>query len=352
MCSEIRFYILFLEMSDMKLAVLGTGFIVKEGILPALQNVPEIEAAAIFARPRSQAKAEELARQYKIPRVYTDYEELLADQEIDFVYIGLTNSVHYEYGKKALLAGKHVIMEKPFASTAAEVRELCELALAKNLYMFEAVTLLHLPNYQVIKEQLPKLGKITAVQANYSQYSSRYDKYLAGDVQPAFNPELSGGALYDINIYNLNFIVGLFGAPAEVSYLPNIGFNGIDTSGVLVMKYPAFTAVALGAKDSESPCFITVQGEKGWLRAVGAPNALAAVEVSLHGSHETTRYELNRYPHRMVHELKEFARIYEAGDYKSVQKGLDISLAVMETAERARKDAGIVFGCDKNVAEG
>ncbi|MBQ1417102.1 MAG: Gfo/Idh/MocA family oxidoreductase [Selenomonas sp.] len=137
----------------MKLAVLGTGFIVKEGILPALQNVPEIEAAAIFARPRSQAKAEELARQYKIPRVYTDYEELLADQEIDFVYIGLTNSVHYEYGKKALLAGKHVIMEKPFASTAAEVRELCELALAKNLYMFEAVTLLHLPNYQVIKEK-------------------------------------------------------------------------------------------------------------------------------------------------------------------------------------------------------
>ena len=330
----------------MKIAVLGTGFIVKEGALPALQSVPEIDVAAVFARPRSRETAEALALQYKIPKVYTDYDALLADGEIDFVYIGLTNSVHYEYGKKALLSGKHVIMEKPFASTVAEVKELRELALAKKLYMFEAVTLLHLPNYHAIKERLPELGKITAVQANYSQYSSRYDKYLAGEVLPAFDPELSGGALYDINIYNLNFIVGLFGKPSAVAYTPNIGFNGIDTSGVLQLKYPTFTAVALGAKDSESPCFITVQGEKGWLRVEGAPNELKAFSVSLHGSRQTTRYELNRYPHRMVHEFAEFAGIYQAGDYASVQKGLEVSLTVMETAEKARKGAGIVFGCD------
>lgn len=332
----------------MKLAILGTGFIVREGALPALQSVPEIEVTAIFARPRSQAVAESLAVQYKIPQVYTDYDELLADKSIDFVYIGLTNSVHYEFGKKALLAGKHVIMEKPFASTVAEVKELCELALQYKLYMFEAVTLLYMPNYQAIKEQLPKLGRITAVQANYSQYSSRYDKYLAGDVQPAFDPELSGGALYDINIYNLNFIIGLFGAPAAVTYTPNIGFNGIDTSGVLQLKYPDFTAFALGAKDSESPCFITVQGEKGWLRVEGAPNELKAFSVSLHGSHQTTRYELNRYAQRMIHEFKEFARIYQQGDYSSMANGLDTSLIVMAAAESARKGAGIVFGCDKS----
>ena len=184
----------------MKLAILGTGFIVHEGALPALQSVPEIEVTAIFARPHSKEKADALAVKYAIPQVYTDYDELLSSTDVDFVYVGLTNSVHYEYAKKALMSGKHIIMEKPFASTVAEVEELRDLALARHLYMFEAVTLLHTPNFQAIRETLPKLGKIKAVQANYSQYSSRYDKYLSGVVQPAFDPELSGGALYDINI--------------------------------------------------------------------------------------------------------------------------------------------------------
>ena len=70
----------------MKLAILGTGFIVKEGILPALKEVPEIEAAAIFARPSSKEKAEKLASAHDIPRVYTDYDALLADPEIEFAY--------------------------------------------------------------------------------------------------------------------------------------------------------------------------------------------------------------------------------------------------------------------------
>ncbi len=330
----------------LKLAILGTGFIVREGALPALQSVPEIEVTAIFARPQSKEKAEALAQQYRVPQVYTDYDELLASEAVDFVYVGLTNSVHYEFAKRALLAGKHVIMEKPFASTVAEAKELAELALSQGLYMFEAVTLLYTPNYQAIKEKLPSLGRICAVQANYSQYSSRYDRYLQREVLPAFDPAMSGGALYDINIYNLNFIIGLFGAPQKVKYLPKRGFNGIDTSGTMIMEYEDFTALALGAKDSESPCFITVQGEKGWLRVVGAPNALQAFEVSLHGSRTTTRYELNRYPQRMVHEFQEFARIYAQRDYEAVKTGLKLSLAVLETAEQGRKGAGIVFGCD------
>ena len=93
---------------------------------------------------------------------------------------------NYEYTKKALQAGKHIIVEKPFASTAAEVGELRAMALEKGLYVFEAVTLLHVPNFHAIKKALPKIGRIRAVTANYSQYSSRYDKYLAGEVLPAF----------------------------------------------------------------------------------------------------------------------------------------------------------------------
>ncbi len=330
----------------MKLAILGTGFIVKEGALKALKDVPEIETVAIFARPKSKGDADALAAAYSIPKVYTDYDELLANPEIEFVYIGLINSVHYEYMKKALLAGKNVIVEKPFASAAAEVRELRDLALARHLYVFEAVTIHYLPNFYAIRDFLPKLGNIRAVVANYSQYSSRYDKYLQGEVLPAFDPERSGGALYDINIYNLNLIIGLFGTPESVSYTANLGFNGIDTSGVATLKYPGFFALAIGAKDTESPGFATIQGEKGWIRVTDTPNELRSFESHLLGTGVTTHNELNRYGHRMVHEFQEFARIFHEKEYDRMAKGLDVSVAVLETAEAARKQVGIVFPSD------
>ena len=237
-------------------------------------------------------------------------------------------------------------MEKPFASTAAEVKELCELAVQKNLYVFEAVTLLYLPNFAAIKKELPKLGKIRAVTANYSQYSSRYDKYLQREVLPAFNPKLSGGALYDINIYNVNLIVGLFGAPVEVNYMANIGFNGIDTSGILVLKYKDCIATALGAKDSDSPSFALIQGDKGWIKVIGAPNELKSFEIYLRETGDVKKFELNRYDFRMVHEFKEFAQIYHGKDFDKMRAGLDISLAVLQTAETARLGAGINFPCD------
>lgn len=318
----------------MKLAIIGTGLIVNEGALPALKDVPEIQTAAIFARPKSRDKAEKFAAEYSIPKIFTDYDELLADAEIDFVYIGLINSVHYEYAKKALAAGKNVIVEKPFATTAAEVAEIKNFALEKNLYVFEAVTTLNLPNFFAIKEKLPELGKIRAVTANFSQYSSRYDKYLQGEVAPAFDPKSFGGALYDINIYNLNFIVGLFGEPLSVDYTANIGFNGADTSGVAVLKYEDFFATALGAKDSDSPSFILIQGEKGYIKTIGTPNKLEEFKFSLRGSGEVEKFALNKFSHRMVHEFKNFAQIYHEKNFAEMKHGLENSLAVMKTAEK------------------
>lgn len=240
----------------MKLAILGTGKIVQEGALPALKNVPEIEVIAIYARRHSKGVAENLAKEYSIPKVVTEYAEILQDESVDFVYIGLVNSVHYEYAKQALLAGKNVMVEKPFAATAAEVKEISKLALAKGLYVFEAVTSLHLPNFQTVKASLVKIGRIKMVTANYSQYSSRYDRYLQGEVLPAFDPAKFGGALTDINIYNINIIIALFGSPLNTRYIPNLGFNGVDTSGVLELRYQDFVAIAIGAKDSDSPSFM------------------------------------------------------------------------------------------------
>lgn len=328
----------------MRVGVVGTGMIVHE-FLKMQKERSEIEVTAIVSRKESLEKLETLSKTYEIPEVYINYEIFLQKSDCDVVYVGIVSSKHYEYVKKALEAGKHVINEKPFTSTLEEAQELVDLAKEKGLYLFEAITLLHFPNYHWIRENLERLGKICMVQGNFSQYSSRYDRYLKKEVLPAFDPALSGGALYDINIYNLHFTAGLFGRPEEVFYRPRIGFNGIDTSGAVILSYPDFTAVLVGAKDSASPGYGVIQGEKGYIKVHGIPSECREIEAFLDG--EKKIFSLNRNRHRMTDEMLEFDRILREQDQKTMERLLNHSLTVMDIASRARKDGGIRFGADR-----
>ena len=328
----------------MKIAVVGTGMIAREALI-ALQQVEGVEVVTICARPQSREKARALAQEFRVPQVATDYAAMLTAHGADFVYLGIVNSVHFDYARQAIAAGWHVIVEKPFTSTLAEAEELIARARAAGCYLFEAVTPLFLPNYQGILEALPQLGLIRLVQANFSQYSSRYDRYLARDVAPAFDPSLSGGALYDLNVYNLELIVSFFGRPKSASYTANIGFNGIDTSGILTLRYDGFAATAVAAKDSDSPSFFMIQGESGWIRADGTPNELASFTVGLRGRQEKS-YALNCHEHRMVHEFEAMREIFTRKDYMSVEEGLQTSRTVMAVMEKARLMAGIQFRAD------
>ena len=328
----------------MKIAVVGTGMIAREALI-ALQQVEGVEVVTICARPQSREKARALAQEFRVPQVATDYAAMLTAHGADFVYLGIVNSVHFDYARQAIAAGWHVIVEKPFTSTLAEAEELIARARAAGCYLFEAVTPLFLPNYQGILEALPQLGLIRRVQANFSQYSSRYDRYLARDVAPAFDPSLSGGALYDLNVYNLELIVSFFGRPKSASYTANIGFNGIDTSGILTLRYDGFAATAVAAKDSDSPSFFMIQGESGWIRADGTPNELASFTVGLRGRQEKS-YALNCHEHRMVPEFEAMRDIFARKDYLSVEEGLQTSRTVMAVMEKARLMAGIQFRAD------
>ena len=158
----------------MKLALIGTGKIIEDALF-AMEPVKTIERTAVFARPHSRDKAEKLAKQYAIKEVYTDYEELLKKTEADTVYIGLVNSAHYPYAKQALLAGKNVILEKPFTGFYEETKELAQIANEKKLFIFEAITVLHNEVFYEMKKNLNKLGNIRMALCNYSQYSSRYE---------------------------------------------------------------------------------------------------------------------------------------------------------------------------------
>ena len=299
-------------------AVLGTGKIIPEAI-DAIQASKKFNVSVIWARPHSRDKAENLAEKFHVDKISTDLDEILKDDSIDFAYIGLVNSVHFEYAKKFLDAGKNVIVEKPFTVTYDEARELADLAISKKLYLFEAITNLHMPNFYAVKNSLDKIGNVKFVQANYSQYSSRYDAYKNGEVAPAFDPKMYGGALRDLNVYNINLVAKLFGTPRRIAYTANHGFNGVDTSGILILEYENFIASCIAAKDSDSPSSFVV---------------LNSVEIKIRGE-EIKRFNLNQFENRMVHEFIEFGKIFETCDYSAVESGLKTSLDVVKILETA-----------------
>ncbi len=333
----------------MKLAFIGTGKIIADAMY-AITPLKNIEYTAVYARPHSKEKAENFAEQYGIKEVYTDYEKLLNESGCDTVYIGLVNSAHYPYAKQALLHGKNVILEKPFTGDMDSTDELLDIALKNKLFIFEAVTVLHNPVINAMKENLDKLGKIKMFMANYSQYSSLYDDYLEGKVGHCFDEEYFGGALYDINVYNIHYAMKLFGLPNGLSYYPNRGFNGIDTSGTLVMNYPDFTAVCTGAKDSDSPGYVSVQGEKGWMRIEGKPNIADKVLVHYFVEGEKVRdaagswvraskeieFKAPEVHHRMTQEFEDFARIIDNKDYEAWEEYAGETSSVMEILTKAK----------------
>ncbi|MCO4661917.1 NAD-dependent oxidoreductase [Streptococcus infantarius subsp. infantarius] len=316
----------------MKLAILGTGKIVEE-VLPVLKEINGIELSAILSTPRSIEKAEQLAELYAISQASSDYDSILANPDVDTVYVALPNHLHYDYAKKALLAGKHVICEKPFTLTLAEFEDLAKIAEQKNRILLEAITNQYLGNFASIKANLAKLGDIKIVECNYSQYSSRYDAFKRGEIAPAFDPAKGGGALRDLNIYNIHLVVGLFGKPERVQYLANME-RGVDTSGILIMDYGNFKAACIGAKDCSADIKSTIQGNKGSIAVLGPTNSMPELSLSLNGQSLTMINE-NSLNHRMHDEFVAFQAIIEHEDMTATKLALDHSHLVMEVLDQA-----------------
>jgi predicted dehydrogenase len=329
----------------MKLGIIGSGKIVKE-FLPIVHYLDKVELAAICCTKRSEAVGRELGEKYNIKHIFTDYQDFL-NSDVDTVYVALPNHLHFQFTKEALEAGKHVIIEKPFTTTFKEAHILSGLAREKRLFLFEAVTTLYLPNYKRVKELLPTLGNIKIVQFNYSQYSSRYDSFKEGRILPAFDPNCSGGALMDINIYNIHYVAGLFGRPLKVEYFPNVE-RGIDTSGILILDYGTFKCTCVGAKDCKAPVANYIQGEKGVIRQDTPASICRGFEIIMNDETKSLVNEDN-FDHRMVNEFMEFQDMICGNDLERCYQLLDHSLLVSEIQTTARHKGGIRFPADEEI---
>ena len=325
----------------MKLAIVGSGMIVND-FLPSAKDVPGLTLSAVVGLPSERDKLEQLGRQHGIAQVYQDYDECLADPEVDTVWVAVPNSLHITFARQALLAGKHVICEKPFVLRVDDLVELRKLADDRDLILVEGITTLYLANYRWIVENLALLGDLRLVQSEYSQYSSRYPAFRDGQALPAFDPAMGGGALMDIGIYTLHFVVGLLGRPRSIRYTANID-RGVDTSGVVVMDYGDCTAICVCAKDSAGPIRSKIQGNDGTIIMEGSPNVCDSVTVQRRGKEPET-IDLKVHPHRMVEEFRAFERMVRENDLAERDTRMDHSQLVLELAAKALASAEIRLG--------
>lgn len=328
-------------MTELCLGTIGSGSIVHT-ILDQVNVTDGIRLTAVYSR--TEEKGRQLAAEYGAGRVYTDLDAFLADEEMNTVYIASPNLLHYEQTRKALLAGKHVICEKPFCTKADQAGELTALAKEKRLFLADAVPTAFLPNLEVLKRELPKVGKVRLVLGNYSQYSSRYDLVLQGEVPNVFNPEYGGGCLMDINFYNVYLNAALFGKPLSLAYYPNRSGELADTSGVLIMQYDGFVSSSAGAKDTWGVNYFQIEGEKGHIYIRDGSNGLAEIRVVTKDSEETFDQQDN--PEWRFYEVQKLTEYMLAGDYEAVYGRLDVMIHVIEILEEARKKAGILFPGD------
>jgi predicted dehydrogenase len=295
--------------------------------LTITRDLQGVDLVAIYGRRREMLEALQAA--HGIARVYTDLDVLLQDPQVDTVYVALPNHLHHPYARAALLAGKHVICEKPFTMTLEQFDDLRSLAEGKGVVLVEAITTGYLSNYRSIRDHLPDIGNVKVVRCEYSQFSSRYPAFRRGEVPPVFDPALGGGALMDIGVYTVHFVVGLLGRPTRVRYTPNIE-RDVDTSGVLVMEYEGCQVVCVFAKDSSSDPRTVLQGDAGTIEMHGPPNACGGYTLVVRGD-EPVSIDVSVHPHRLVEPFRAFERMIRDVDLVERDRQLDHGRIVLET---------------------
>ena len=315
----------------MKLGIIGSGMIVKD-FLSFAHEIPEIKLEAIAARNIENLK--ELQFKYNINNIYTDIDICLENKEIDTIYIAVPNNLHYTVAKKALEAGKNVICEKPFTLKYDEAVELFEIAEARGLILIEAITNQYQKNYLDIKENIDNIGEIRLVECNFSQLSSRYEAFKNGILAPVFDKSKGGGVLGDLNIYNIHFVVGLFGKPNKIYYSPNI-VNDVDTSGILLLEYANFKVVCIAAKDTFNNSYVNIQGDQGIIKVIGPTNEVP--NYSIQTKDNFINENKNIHSHRMFAEFRKFVEVINNKDFDFMNDQKEHTLNVMYIYEEAKK---------------
>ena len=325
-------------MKTMRVGYIGAGNISGQ-MAETIARMDEVENHAVAARDPERAR--EFAERWGFSRAYGSYEELLADPDVDLVYVALPHSHHHRWTIAALEAGHHVLCEKAFAANERQAREMIECARERGLLLAEAIWTRYMPSRKMIEEIVSsgEIGEVTTVAANLG--------YRVDGNARMTDPALAGGALLDLTVYPLNFASMVLGNKIRriaASMVP--AATGVDGQDNVMIEYESGQMASLfstmyAMTDREGQ----ILGTKGFITVENINNPQV---IRVYASDGLTR-ELTReiaVPEQITgyeYELLSCKRAIEARALECPEMPHAETLELMRQMDEIRRQFGVVF---------
>lgn len=317
-------------MSDnLNWAVLGTGVIANE-MAVAIQKMGKTLYAVAN---RTHEKAVVFAKKYGVEKVYDDIDDMFVDEKVDIIYITTPHNTHYQFMKRALENGKHILVEKSITLNSRELNELIDLASQKHLIIAEAMTIWHMPLYKELWGIVERgeLGKVQMITMNFGSFKE-YNMQ-----NRFFNMNLAGGAMLDIGVYALSIVRSFMSEkPDEIVSQWKPSPTGSDEQATILLKNSKdeMATVAL-SMHSKQPKRAMISCEKGYIEIMEYPRASKAVIVDAE-SGNAREIEAGQTENALYYEMMDMEAAVKNADTSEMK--LEYSRDVMDIMTRLRKD--------------
>lgn len=311
-----------------KLGIIGAGAIA-HSMCKTIQEMEGYEVCAIASRSLEKAKA--FANIYNIKEAYGDYEEMLMKSDCELVYIATPHSHHFEHMKLCIKHHKNILCEKAFTLNGKQAKEIKELALRNNVFVSEALWPRYMPSRQMINDliQSGMIGEISMVTCNLS--------YDIDEVERIIRPELAGGALLDIGVYGLNFILMHIGKNIKrIESAVSMTDTGVDGKEVITLFFDndimATTSHSIYCKSDRKGIF---SGDKGYM-IVDNINNPGCIDVFDLNDKLVKHYDVPEQISGYEYQVIECFECIEKKEIESISMPLDESIYLMELMDRIR----------------
>ncbi|MDE5596948.1 MAG: Gfo/Idh/MocA family oxidoreductase, partial [Lachnospiraceae bacterium] len=318
-----------------KIGILGAGNIAAT-LAYTMRHMEEVECYGVASR--SLGKAQEFAEKHGFLKAYGSYEEMLADKEVELIYIATPHSHHYTHMKQCIAAGKHVLCEKAFTVNAGQAEDVFKLAEEKGVLVTEAIWTRYMPSRTIINNLLADglIGEVKTLTANLS--------YMIADKERIIRPELAGGALLDVGVYTLNFALMHFGNRiTQKQSVVHLTETGVDGQNVMTLSYEDGRLAVLnsgiyGLSDRQGIFY----GSKGCMVVDNINNPL---EVKIYNEKQmlsktiTMPEQINGYEY----EIRETIECMKKGEKECPSMKHEDTLEVLRIMDEFRREWGVRY---------
>ncbi len=316
--------------------ILGTGGIAHEQTNDLVENGFTVTAVG----SRSLESAREFASHFGIANAHGSYEELVADPEVDAVYVATPHPFHHDNALLAIAAGKHVLVEKVFTITEAQAREVFDAAERANVVVLEAMWTRFLPHMVRVRELIASgaLGEVRTVIADHNQDLPKEPEHRIN------NPALGGGALLDLGIYPVSFAFDVFGEPETVKAAASMTATGVDRQTAIILGFPGGRqAVLQTALDTAGPNTAVVLGTTARIEIESVWYTPTSFRLIASDGTVLEHFDQRVSQRGMQFQAWELERLVEQGRSAADVLPPSETIAIMATLDEIRRQIGLVY---------